>query len=299
MTIIKTFGNLIAFIRTVQANARTVGFVPTMGALHEGHLALVRQANAIAHYTVVSIFVNPTQFNEEKDLDNYPRTIAADIQQLEQVGVDVLFLPTTQEIYPTHLPPLPAFDFGELSMLLEGAYRPGHFDGVVQVMHRFLDQLQPDWVFMGLKDYQQQLIIQNLLEQMPIRTKLMPCAIVREESGLAMSSRNQLLTTKQRNTARQIYATLQAAKSQMGLVAFEQIESKAIQALTSVGFEVDYFAIVDPATLTKPSHSDQFPVLICVAAWLSGIRLIDNLLVETKASNGQSARLVVSDTATY
>ncbi|MEL6926821.1 MAG: pantoate--beta-alanine ligase, partial [Bacteroidota bacterium] len=221
-----------------------IGFTPTMGALHEGHLSLVQQSLRRADVNVCSIFVNPTQFNEASDLDKYPRTTAADIELLTSVGNQVLFLPEVSDIYPEQLDTSVDFDFNGLDEVLEGQFRPGHFAGVVQVVKRLLDIVQPDFLFMGQKDYQQLSIIRSMLQQLGSPVELVMCPIVREESGLAMSSRNVRLPEEARRKAALIHEVLQQTRANIENQSPEQLAKAATDRLVGAGFEPEYFSIV-------------------------------------------------------
>jgi len=260
-------------------SAKTIGLIPTMGALHRGHLSLIEASKVIDDLTICSIFVNPTQFNEASDLEKYPRTLQKDIQGLYKAGADAVFIPEIIEIYPKSGFELPTFQLDQLTNVLEGTYRPGHFDGVVQVVYRLLDLVQPSRLYMGLKDFQQQAIIGEMLRQMKSAIELVPCPIIRATDGLAMSSRNRRLSEEERAIAPNIYETLQGAKQTWkAQFAPSSIKANATQQLEKAGFKVDYFEIVDATTLEEIKVFDESAnAIICVAAWLGGIRLIDNL----------------------
>jgi len=255
-----------------------------MGALHAGHISLIDISKKSTDITVCSIFVNPTQFNDPKDFQKYPITIEDDILLLEQGGADVLYLPEVSDIYPDGTKSLETYDLGRLESLLEGAFRPGHFQGVCQVMRRLLDVVRPDQLFMGQKDYQQCMVVHRLLEIMGLPTRLVPCPIVREKDGLAMSSRNRRLSPEQRQTAITIYQALTGIKEgwQKGNSSGELI-SAATFLLESKGFRVDYVSIADPLTLeplpeTVSRETVSRPTAVAlIAAFLGEIRLIDNM----------------------
>jgi len=277
MQIIKTLNELDLYLDCAKTLGKTIGFVPTMGALHKGHASLIEASKAKDDLTICSIFVNPTQFNEASDLDKYPRTPERDTLMLELLNTDAIFMPEASEIYPEEAIETPNFQLSHLTTVLEGHYRPGHFDGVIQVMHRLLTLAKADRVYMGLKDFQQQAIIATMLEQMKLKTTLVPCPIVREEDGLAMSSRNMRLTQEQRSIAPTIYNSLILAKAQwQNHQASAEIQQVAIGQLEQAGFEVDYFEIVNAKTL-QPVSSFEENAIVCVAAWLGEIRLIDNM----------------------
>ena len=208
----KRAGDLTGWLQRQRSQGRTIGFVPTLGALHPGHISLIDISKKTTEITVCSIFVNPTQFNDPKDFQKYPKTIEKDIYLLEKAGTDVLFLPEVDEMYPGGTKDLEKYDLGGLETLLEGKYRPGHFQGVCQVMRRLLDMVGPNDLFMGQKDYQQCMVVGRLIELMKADIRLHPCPIVREADGLAMSSRNLRLTAAEREKAPAIYRALTLIK---------------------------------------------------------------------------------------
>jgi pantoate--beta-alanine ligase len=255
----------------------TVGFVPTMGALHRGHISLIEEARKSCDIVTCSIFVNPIQFNNSSDLETYPKTIEADIEKLENAGCDLVFIPDTEEMYPE--PVSEKYDFGALENVLEGAFRPGHFNGVAVVVKRLFDIMIPDRAFFGEKDYQQLLIIKALVRHDDIPVKIVPCPIIRENDGLAMSSRNARLSEKERAVAPFIYNTL--------CKAVEMGKTKTVDEIISWGeaqfngndnFKLEYFQIADNIELqpvVNKKKSDNARLL--VAAWLGNVRLIDNV----------------------
>ena len=271
-------------LRGLIAQARTthtlIGFVPTMGALHQGHLALVATCKQQSQLTVCSIFVNPTQFNNASDFQKYPNTLEKDITLLEAAGVDILFLPPVAEIYPQGMEGLEHYDLGYLETVLEGQYRPGHFQGVCQVTKRLLDLVQPHQLFMGLKDYQQCMVVKRLLEHMQSTTQFIACPTMREPDGLAMSSRNLRLSPQDRQKAPAIYQTLLYIKEQLRPGNLEALKQQARERLVAAGFSVDYVEIAHAETLELLSSWDGAqPLVALVAAWLGEVRLIDNLVV--------------------
>jgi pantoate--beta-alanine ligase len=241
-----------------------------MGALHAGHISLIDISKKACDITVCSIFVNPTQFNDPGDYQKYPITIEKDISLLEAAGVDALFLPEVHEMYPDGTAGLETYDLGHLETILEGKYRPGHFQGVCQVMRRLLDLVRPDDLFMGSKDYQQCMVVQRLIQLMGWPIRLHRCPIVREPDGLAMSSRNTRLSPEERQRATAIYRSLQSLRSGAPL-------STAQKILDDAGFRVDYIAICDAETLEPTSPSPGAVALI--AAFQGEVRLIDNMLL--------------------
>ncbi len=284
MYIFKKAADTRHFIRKLQSEGKKVGFVPTMGALHEGHIQLVRQAMAENDFTVVSIFVNPTQFDEEQDFKAYPRTIHQDIRVLEAVGCSMLFLPGEEEIYPEESFRKRHFDFGDLEKRMEGAHRQGHFQGVAQVVSRLLDIVPADRLYLGQKDFQQVKIITYLVRNILQRnTEIIVCPIIRETDGLAISSRNVRLKPDERLAAVSLYKTLDWARRQAGLLPPENLESEATRMLLQVPEikEVEYFEIVNADTLQKiKTWNDHAPIIACVAVRMESVRLIDNMILK-------------------
>ncbi|NOR76564.1 MAG: pantoate--beta-alanine ligase [Draconibacterium sp.] len=256
----------------------TIGFVPTMGALHQGHLSLVEKAVVENKTVVVSIFVNPTQFNDLMDLEKYPRTLETDLKLLEPTGCQIVFAPNAKEVYPE--PDTRKFNFSELETVMEGKHRPGHFNGVAQVVSKLFKMVQPDKAYFGLKDFQQLAIIKSMVKQMDLPVEIIPCAIVREENGLAMSSRNELLTSEQRQNAAVLFATLSKAKEQKGDKSVEEITNWAIETINKNPFlDVEYFEIVDDEQLQPINNwNDNKTKIGCVAAFCGKVRLIDNIV---------------------
>lgn len=256
--------------------SHSVGFVPTMGALHAGHISLVRRAREENDAVVVSVFVNPTQFNDKNDLKNYPRTPEADLELLRQAGVDIVFMPSVDDVYPE--PDTRVFDFGCLDKVMEGATRPGHFNGVAQVVSRLLDLVKPDKAYFGEKDFQQIAIIKALVKQLDIKTRIIECPIVRESDGLAKSSRNTLLAPEHRAAAPLIYAALKesAGKPDKSVKDTEQAVIRRIEENPLL--TVIYFKLVDEDTLREVvDWSDAPHVRGCIAVQAGNIRLIDNM----------------------
>jgi len=255
-----------------------VGFVPTMGALHQGHLSLVNKAIEMCDIVVVSIFVNPTQFNDTKDLDNYPRTLDADQKLLSGVSVDYLFVPTVQDIYPE--PDTRIFNFGQIERVMEGAFRPGHFNGVAQVVSKLFSVVEPDLAFFGRKDFQQIAIIQEMVRQLNLGVQIVPCDIVREADGLALSSRNQLLLPEHRQNAPLIFKCLNEAKTLAKTSSVKEVKDFVISQINeSQWFEVEYFEIVDECNLSPIANwNDAKSCVGCIAVYAGKVRLIDNII---------------------
>lgn len=262
----------------LKADGKTIGLVPTMGALHQGHLSLIEQARQQCDVVVCSIFVNPTQFNDPKDLEIYPRPIAEDIKKLQQVNCDVLFNPTVTEIYDAneqwHL------DMGELENLLEGKFRPGHYQGVTQVVYKLFTIIKPTIAFFGQKDYQQFLIISKMVELLNMPVTVVMCPIQRDPDGLAMSSRNIHLTPEDREHALILSQTLNWVKKNFSADNMEHLKKQAESAINEVdGVELAYFEIADGDSL-RSADSSSTNIVALVAAKVGKTRLIDNVLLK-------------------
>jgi pantoate--beta-alanine ligase len=282
MVVLKTTAALQEYLALKQGNDRSIGFVPTMGALHDGHIALVKEAKAGTMVTVCSIFVNPTQFNDAADFARYPVTIEKDIYLLEQAGCDVLFLPSVSEIYPEGLENPPHYDLGNLERILEGEFRPGHFQGVCRVVDRLLSIVQPTDLYMGQKDYQQCMVIQRLLELTgkEKETRLRISGTRRENSGLAMSSRNMRLTDSEKIKAAEIYRSLSTIREQLNTTDTSLLLKNSVDKLRKEGFKVDYVEIADAVSLSPVRKWNGTQKLVALAAvFLGDVRLIDNLLL--------------------
>lgn len=279
MLIIKRVKDLENHLKSIKKQGLKVGFVPTMGALHQGHISLIESSKKRCKLSVCSIFVNPTQFNDKSDFDKYPVTIDNDIKMLSDAGCDVLFLPSVKEIYPNGLEQKRPINFGFIATILEGAFRPGHFDGMAQVVQRLLKIVKPDMIFMGQKDYQQQLIVGILIKKIKMDTRLVMCPTLREKDGLAMSSRNVRLDTASRKAAVEISKTLKQAITQIksakaGIDTIQQKGLKKIGAIT--GAEPEYFEIRNAKTLEAPKSKSE-KLIALTALKIGGVRLIDNM----------------------
>lgn len=258
----------------------SIGFVPTMGALHEGHLSLIAAAKAECDKVVCSIFVNPTQFNDPGDLERYPRPVNRDIAMLAGAECDLLYLPDKEQIYPPGKAVAAVPDPGPIVTVMEGAHRPGHFDGVMMVVRRLLELVRPDALFMGQKDYQQVAVIRFLIKYTEMPVRLVSCPTLRASDGLALSSRNQLLTPVWREKAPSIYKILMETQEAFSAGNPRELEERALQRLTAEGFETDYFLIVEGYTLQPwTSDRDVDLVVACVAVRAGFVRLIDNLIL--------------------
>ena len=256
---------------------KTIGFVPTMGALHQGHISLVERARKECDTVVVSVFVNPTQFNDKTDLKNYPRTPEADAAMLEAAGVDYVLFPSVEEIYPE--PDTRIFDFGQVDKVMEGATRPGHFNGVAQVVSRLFAIVEPDKAYFGEKDFQQIAVIRAMMAQLGLTLEIVDCPIIRDTDGLALSSRNTLLTPEHRAAAPHIYQVLSAATTKLGEMTPQQLTAWVVEQVESNPLlKVIYFQAVDALSLQQVENwTDSQRIQGCIAVQAGQIRLIDNI----------------------
>lgn len=279
MNIITKTADLQKLVQGNKAKGLSVGLVPTMGALHAGHISLVKEAKKNCDVCVVSIFVNPTQFNNLEDLEKYPRSVERDAELLAGVGVDIVFTPTVEEIYPE--PDNRQFDFGRLDKVMEGEHRPGHFNGVAQVVSRLFDIVKPDQAYFGEKDFQQLAIIRAMVKQLALDVQIVPMPILREESGLALSSRNERLSDAEKNIATNIYKMLKlsAGRAFENVSVKETIENVTKQINSIEPLKVEYFDIVDGDTLQSINDwSDSKFIVGCIAVYCGEVRLIDNIV---------------------
>jgi len=293
MIIFKTVVNLQQWLAKQRRLERSIGFVATMGALHKGHLSLIDASNQVHDITVASIFVNPSQFNDPKDFEKYPITIEADCRMLEEVQTDVLFFPNVKEIYPNTLPTPQNYNLGYLEDILEGSFRPGHFQGVCQVVERLLDIIKPDELFLGQKDFQQCMVIKKLVETIPQallvenisvacngKVKVTVVATLREPDGLAMSSRNMRLTETDRTIASAIYQQLLSIKENFAKIDIADLKKIAVENLLAAGFiKMDYVEIADANTLLPIDYFANQKAVCLIAAFIGEVRLIDNMLL--------------------
>lgn len=258
---------------------KKIGLVPTMGALHQGHASLVKQCVADNDITIVSVFLNPTQFNDPKDLERYPRTFEEDCKILNEVRADIVFAPTPKEMYPT--PDNRHFEFPPTSTVMEGAKRPGHFNGVCQVVSRLFYITKPHNAYFGEKDWQQICVIKQLVKYLNLDINIIECPIIREESGLAMSSRNALLTSEERAIAANIYRILKESVTKKDSLSVGELQQKVINSINAIDqLEVEYFEIVDGNTLeTVHSWNDSPYIVGCITVYCGAtpIRLIDHI----------------------
>ena len=284
MIIVKTRKNLQKILLKLRSKQAEIGFIPTMGALHEGHIELLKRCREKKLTIVCSVFVNPTQFNDKTDFEKYPVTIEQDIYQLEEAGCEVLFLPSVEEMYPPEGETNVNIDLGELGNVWEGKFRAGHFDGVCQIVDKLLKAVVPDILFLGQKDYQQCMVLQKMIEQIHyeknLKIEIVPTK--REESGLAMSSRNKRLSDIEKENATIIYKALKHINDHYSDSDYVLLINEVKGFLNEKGFDkIDYVAIVDAETMeeiTSPSISKR-PKVAIIAAYINGVRLIDNMLL--------------------
>lgn len=277
MKIYTTKTELLNQLSMVKIQGKTLGFVPTMGALHNGHISLVEKSNQQSDYTVVSIFVNPTQFNNPDDLERYPRTLEKDINILKETGCQCVFAPKVDEMYPKT--DNRQFDFAGLDSVMEGKFRKGHFNGVAQIVSKLFEIVKPDKAYFGQKDFQQLVIIKNLTTQLGLPVEIVPCPIIREANGLAMSSRNELLGNKIRKEAGVIFNTLKNAVNLSNEKSVDEIKDYVKNIFErNHDFDLEYFEIVDDETLQPiDSWAKRQNTYGCIAVYTENIRLIDNI----------------------
>jgi pantoate--beta-alanine ligase len=279
LEIITSKFDLTEFLSNVRKNNKSVGFVPTMGALHAGHLSLIKIAKELTDFVVCSIFVNPTQFTNLNDLENYPRPIEEDVKLLEASGCDVLFLPAVTEMYGENEEW--KFEVGYLENILEGKFRAGHYRGVTQIVKKLLDAVNPDYMFLGQKDYQQVMVLDHMVKSLNIPSELVMCPIVREDDGLALSSRNIHLTTADRQNALVLFQALFQAKEHFQKLSITQLKSEAWSKLVNTqGITPEYFEICDAATLLPVESKSAESIIALVAAKVGNTRLIDNIILK-------------------
>lgn len=279
MKILKTVKEISRVILGLREEGKQINFVPTMGALHDGHIKLIKDANQPGAISVCSIFVNPTQFNDPADLKRYPVTIESDIDKLEKVGCDILFLPPTTEIYPSQFKPI-HYDLGNLENILEGQFRANHFQGVCMVVHRLLDIVSPDKIFMGQKDYQQCAVIKKLIKIIPTNTELVEVPTIRKKDGLAMSSRNVLLTPDEKIIAPYIFEQLEHFKKNIRIEKTSILKNTFINNLNIKEIKTEYIELADSETLEIKDEFDNKKSVLLFAGYLGKVRLIDNILIE-------------------
>jgi pantoate--beta-alanine ligase len=279
MIVIKDIKTLNNHLITIKNDSKTIGFVPTMGALHAGHISLILKANTENDVSVCSIFVNPTQFNNATDLEKYPKTLEADIEKLEKAGCHFLFLPSVNEMYPAGETNL-HYNLGTLETILEGKYRPGHFQGVCIIVDKLLAAVMPTILYLGRKDYQQCMVVHKMMQDKPYHIALSICNTVREPDGLAMSSRNMRLNEVERKQALRIIESLEIIKNGLQIGSLENLKKDATIFLEQHNYKVDYTEIADAETLEIQTTWDGKRKLVAlVAAYLNEVRLIDNIVL--------------------
>jgi pantoate--beta-alanine ligase len=277
MKIIDTISELENQLQGYRHKGETIGLVPTMGALHQGHASLVERCVADNKISIVSLFVNPTQFNNKEDLKHYPRTPEKDHELLERLGVDYVFSPSVEEMYPEE--DKRVFDFGQLDKVMEGEFRPGHFNGVAQIVSKLFDIVEPDNAYFGEKDFQQLAIVKDMVRQLQMPVNIIGMPIVRESSGLAMSSRNQRLSEEQKKNASEVYKVLNESKLMIDKFIPYKLINYVSESINKVsGLKVEYFQIVDGDNLQPvTSWSDSDYIVGCIALFCGEVRLIDNI----------------------
>ena len=280
MKVISSVYQLIAFLAN-HPNKGSLGFIPTMGALHKGHASLIKKSLSQNSLSICSIFVNPTQFNNKEDFNNYPNRLDKDLKLLREIGCDVVFTPSKEAIYPSGVPSK-EFDFGLLDKVMEGARRPGHFNGVAMVVSRLFEIIRPQRAYFGEKDFQQLAIIKSLTAQKFKSIEIVPCNTLREKDGLAMSSRNLLLDKRYRAAAPRIYQRLLAVQERAKNVSVYELQSWVENAFKNdKDLVLEYFEIADAKSLKKSDNWSDFPKHVaCVAVFAGTTRLIDNILLE-------------------
>ena len=280
MKVINKTSDLQAIIEQFKNDRKSIGLVPTMGALHKGHLSLVKNSISNNDITVVSIFVNPTQFNNPNDLASYPRTVDKDLELLQTVGCDVVFAPEADDIYSkSETDSRFEFDFEGLDKVMEGKFRPGHFNGVVQIVSKLFDLVRPNRAYFGEKDFQQLAIIRLMTRRYNLPIEIVPCPIVREDSGLALSSRNSLLKDNEKQVASHIYAVLNESRQFVPQTEVEELKQCVIAAIEQKPeLKVEYFDIVDGHTLKSIGKWDECDYVVgCITVFCGNVRLIDNI----------------------
>jgi pantoate--beta-alanine ligase len=277
MIVYRTIKDLASHLDSARNNRQSIGLVPTMGALHRGHTSLVEMADAENDLTVVSIFVNPTQFNDPTDLEKYPRNLDQDLEILQGLDTDIAFVPSVKEMYPTE--ERLELDLGGLDQVMEGKYRVGHFNGVAQIVSKLFEAVQPHRAYFGQKDFQQLVIIRHLVKTMDLSISIIACPIIRDSDGLALSSRNALLSREEREIAPFIHTTLMLAREKAGILTPEEVRSWVTSQFEDHPlFRLEYFEIVDDKDLRPVTHwGEAVNKVGCIAVQLGEIRLIDNL----------------------
>ncbi len=279
MKLIASLTELSSILSSYKKEGKTIGFVPTMGALHDGHMDLIRSAKLQSDVVIASVFVNPTQFNNSNDLTLYPRTPEKDQALLAENGCDIAFFPSVETIYPPHLI-TPTIAIDHLENVMEGAFRPGHFAGVVQVVYRFFELIQPDFAFFGLKDFQQVAVIQHMVNQLNLAVTIVPCPTKREQNGLAMSSRNLRLSPAQKEQALIIYKTLTFCQENCRERSPKALRDAAISFFEQSELRLEYLTISTTDTLEELHENWPATAVVCIACYCGDVRLIDNFILQ-------------------
>ncbi|RNL49631.1 pantoate--beta-alanine ligase [Pedobacter jejuensis] len=281
MEVLKTKAALKAYLKPLKAAGKKIALVPTMGALHNGHISLIKLAQENADVIICSIFVNPTQFTDPKDLEKYPRPIEHDLAMLDEAGCNAVFMPNVEEMYPAGGDENWHIDLGNAEFLLEGAFRKGHYQGVTQIVKKLFDAVEPDVAMFGQKDYQQVLMIKNMLEHFKLPINIITCPIIREDDGLAMSSRNIHLSETDRKNALVLSKSLQFVVDNFNSFPLSELEQQAKSFYDGIeGVELDYFTIANGDTLQAAASKTEHKLVALVAAKVGATRLIDNMIIK-------------------
>lgn len=281
LEVFKTKEALKAYLKPLKASGKKIALVPTMGALHNGHISLIKLAQENADVIICSIFVNPTQFTDPKDLEKYPRPIEHDLAMLNDAGCNGVFMPNVTEMYPAGADENWHIDLGKAEFLLEGEFRKGHYQGVTQIVKKLFDAVEPDLAMFGQKDFQQVLMIKNMLAHFKLPINIITCPIIREDDGLAMSSRNIHLSETDRKNALVLSKSLQFVADNFTKYSLEELEEKAKSLYNNIeGVTLDYFTIADGNTLEPANSKDENSLVALVAAQVGSTRLIDNIIIK-------------------
>lgn len=277
--VVKTLSDLEIELKSIRELNLTIGLVPTMGALHLGHISLIKEAKKKSDFVICTLFVNPTQFNNSNDLIKYPRTEEEDIALLNANFCDLLFIPLNEEIYSSNYT-FPGIELANLDQVMEGKFRPGHFEGVCQIVYRFFTLIEPDYAFFGLKDFQQLAVINYMTSFFNLKVKIIPCETIRNEKGLALSSRNQRLSEDEKTKALILYQTLNFIKENSNKYSPEELIFKAKEKINRSDLILEYLEIVNPVSLESLSEKWCSGARACIVAYCNEVRLIDNLQVK-------------------
>lgn len=281
MYLARNNSELGTFMKALRSSNDSVGFVPTMGALHEGHMALIERCAKENDVCIASVFVNPAQFNDKNDLNNYPRQTDKDFEILQKAGCQLMFAPQVSDIYPDGVKIIDV-NLDGIENTIEGKYRPGHFRGVATVIDRFFELIRPSRAYFGLKDYQQVVVVQKLVARMPYNIEIVPCETVRDQNGLALSSRNKLLNTQEKQEAAVIYQTLQFVKEQLNQLSIDELMKAAQKKFDDSPLTLEYLKIIDGDSFQEVKNvADHKKIVASIAAFHNNVRLIDNLILKS------------------